>query len=132
MNTLFDPALYRNGLHDGEARKQFAFCLHETHRHVFLTRGRHVLLGHLLEHGTATINDVRRVIAVPSGVDPVVLGSLPGPLARAGIIRRVGFEKTTRAVAHARHVARWELIDPAKAYAWLASNPLPAEQGGDA
>ena len=125
MSSLFDQAPANNGGSEGEARKQLAFTLFEANRELYLRAARRALLIVLMERGTGTINDVRRVLPVPSGINPKTLGAVPGALARARIIRAVGFEKTDRAIAHARHVSRWELVDPSKAIAWLAAHPLP-------
>ena len=71
----------------------------------------------------ATLEARRRVVELPEGVNPVCLGSVPGLLARAGIIERAGFTCTNRAAAHARPVTRWRLADRLGALAWLEANP---------
>ncbi|NOY42981.1 MAG: hypothetical protein GXP26_14240 [Planctomycetes bacterium] len=110
----------------GNARKQAAHVLLEARREQYICAARRVLLLRLLEHGTATIDDVRDAIELPTGIDPKCFGAVPGHLARAGIIRRVGFATTTRAIAHARPVTVWQLVDARRAQAWLASHrPLP-------
>ena len=53
-----------------------------------------VLLKKIIAAGTATIDDVRAEIACPVGVNPKVFGAVPGPLAKKGIIKLVGFAKT--------------------------------------
>ncbi|WP_202920867.1 hypothetical protein [Urbifossiella limnaea] len=112
-----------------------------AHRLLECTRGRLILaarralLTRLLTHPTATIDDVRVVVAVPPGFDPKLFGPVAGPLARAGIIRATGYARTGRAVGHARPVTVWELADRTAAVAWLATNPatgdtIAAEGGG--
>lgn len=131
---------------DGEARKLSSHELLEARREKVIRDARRVLLTLLLEHGSATIDDVRDVIELPKGIDPKCFGVVPGQLARAGIIRRVCYMPSTRAVAHARPVSVWRLADAHKAQAWLKSPhslpPVgidsqkllakPNETGGDA
>jgi hypothetical protein len=114
---------------DGEERKLAAHALLSARRAVYVRHGQRALLMRLLAAGTATADDVRAAVALPSGIDPVCLGTVPGPLARAGIIRRVGYRDSDRAAAHARPLSLWELADPAAARAWLEDHPaLPDVQ----
>ena len=113
----------RDQSHVGEARKRYAHSLFETHSEPLVIAGRRALLLKVLESGFATIDDVRAVVPLPPFANPKAFGSVPGALARAGIIRDAGFVKTTRAIAHARKNTRWELVDAAKAHAWLAAHP---------
>lgn len=108
---------------DGERRKLHALAVLAARRERYIRRGRRALLATLLDHGEATIDDARRVVQLPPGVNPVCFGGVPGELARAGIIRRTGFATTRRAVAHARPVMVWALIDRDAALAWLAEHP---------
>ena len=101
-----------------------AHSLFEVHREPFVLAAQRALVQQVLMHNTGTINDVRNAISIPLDIDPRALGAVPGPLAKAGIIRRVSFQKTNRKVAHARHVSLWELLDPAKAQAWLNAHPV--------
>lgn len=107
----------------GEARKLDAHALLEARREIFILRGRRALLAAMLGRGEATADDVRRAVALPDGIDPVCLGVVPGELARAGIIERVGFHTTARPEAHARPVSIWRAADRAAAMAWLAAHP---------
>lgn len=107
---------------EGERRKLDAHAILEARRRRYILYGRRALLEALLRQGTATADDVRETVEVPPGVDPVCLGAVPGTLARAGIIRRVGFTKTTRVIGHARPVTVWALIDRAAALVWLADH----------
>jgi hypothetical protein len=110
---------------NGEARKAAAHSLLEARRAHYLGLARRFFVGRLVEHGTATVDDVRALVELPDGINPTLFGALPTPLARAGIIRQEGFARTTRAVAHARPVAVWALADEAKARAWLDAHPAP-------
>lgn len=107
----------------GEARKLDAHELLQARREVYVLRGRGALLRRLLHTGEATADDVRDAVELPDGVNPVCLGVVPGPLARAGIIERVGFAESRRADAHARPVSVWRLADRNAALAWLATHP---------
>jgi hypothetical protein len=97
-------------------------------RHV--ERIRRALLRAVLANGTATIDDVHDVVELPANVSPKTFGAAPSDLVRSGIIRRLRFEKTTRDVAHRRHVSVWILASRTKAEAWLKSHPEPVEDPG--
>ncbi len=117
---------------EGARRKLSAHSLLAARRELYVLRGRRALLAALLDRGEATADDVRRAVALPDGIDPVCLGTVPGELARAGIIARIGFATTARPEAHARPVSVWRLADRAAALAWLAAHPDrpdPAERG---
>jgi len=96
--------------------------------------GRRALLETVLTRGWATADDVRHLVRLPAGVNPVCLGAVPGVLVQAGIIRRVGFSPSTRAVAHARPVSVWQLVCRETATEWLRGHrtpPSPATGGVD-
>lgn len=112
-----------SGRKEGERRKQDALLTLEAIREFIVEQGRRALLDRLQLGGTATADDVRDAVEVPTGVNPKCLGAVPGALARAGIIRAVGFAKSSRPEAHARPVTNWELADRGKAEAWLAAHP---------
>lgn len=110
---------------EGERRKTEAHALLEARRELYVLRGRRALLEAMLSNPNveATADDVRAAVELPPDIDPVCLGAVPGPLARAGIIRRVGFTATARAEGHTRPVTVWQLADRAAAYRWLATHP---------
>jgi hypothetical protein len=108
---------------DGEARKLDAHALLEARREVYVLRGRRALLARLLDAPEATADDVRDAVEMPDEINPVCLGVVPGLLARAGIIERVGFTESRRPDAHARPVSVWRLVDRAAALSWLAAHP---------
>ncbi len=95
---------------DGRAAKQLAFDLFHKHRAGLIAEARRHLIEALRQKGRATIENVRERMEVPKGINPKWLGVVPGPLARKGIIRRVGYEQARRATAHARPLSVWELM----------------------
>jgi len=109
---------------EGEAKKADAMALLELRREVFINRGRRALLRAMLDgDGTATADDVRDLVELPTGIDAKLFGAVPHRLAYDGIIRNAGRVKTARAVAHGRWVELWRLADRAAAEAWLRSHP---------
>ncbi|QEL14039.1 hypothetical protein [Limnoglobus roseus] len=113
-------------MRNATATKAAAHTLLEERRERLIRHARRVLLRRLLAEGTATIDDVRAAVAVPTDVDPKFFGAVPLKLAKAGIIAKNGYAESERAEAHGRPVIRWRLIDRAKAEAWLAANPADA------
>lgn len=107
----------------GVSRKLDALAVLADRRELYVLRGRRALLTALLAVGEATADDVRDAVGLPSGIDPVCLGAVPVALARAGIIRRVGYVPTCRPTAHARPVSVWALTDRADAVRWLRDHP---------
>jgi hypothetical protein len=121
MSTLEDR---KAGQDEGESRKEAAHALLEARRDILIRRARRALLIRLLEAGTATADDVAdRIGPTGAGIDPRWLGTVPGPLALAGIIRRAGYTRSARPIRHASVLSVWELADRAGALAWLARNP---------
>lgn len=101
-------------------------------RALHVLRGRRALLSAMLAHGTATADDVRAAVDLPARVNPVCLGAVAPPSAKAGIITLAGFAQTSRPTAHARPVSVWRLSDRAAAERWLAENPdQPDDDQGD-
>lgn len=126
------PDDQRNGRREGERRKNEAHDLFAATRAGLLLSGRRALLYLLLNHDTATADDVRAAVEIPAGINPTCLGAVPGVLARAGIIRRVGYVASGRPEAHTRPVGVWTLADTLGAIQWLRDNPEPVEGGGHA
>jgi len=106
-----------------ERAKAEALALLEARRDGYMVRGRRALLKAVLLAGRATADDVRAAVELPPDLDPKLFGAVPGALARAGIIRAVGFVNSARAEGHARPVKVWELADYGAAYRWLAEHP---------
>ena len=111
------------GEREGERRKRDKLAMLEAQREVFVNRGRRALLGRLLAAGTATADDVMAAVTLPAEIDPRCFGAVPGPLAKAGIIRFVEFVKSARPQRHGSYIQRWALVDRDEALRWLAMNP---------
>lgn len=118
---------------EGERRNDAAHALLEARREAWVRRGRRALLAHLITFGRGTADDVAdRLGQIPADIDPRWLGTVPGRLARAEIIRAAGFEKSCRPSRHASIVTVWELVDRDAATAWLGRNPdVDSESEGD-
>lgn len=108
---------------EGERRKADALAVLADRREVLVRRAQRALLAVLLEHGTATADDVRELVELPPGIDPKCFGAAPGALARRGIIAADGFAKTARPEGHARPVTVWRLADAEAARCWLWDHP---------
>ena len=108
---------------EGEARKQERHALMRECRAIYVRRGQRALLARLLAAKTATADDVYESVDLPPCIDPRCLGAVPGSLARAGIIRSLGYIKSARPQRHASPIQVWALADQAPAEAWLAANP---------
>jgi hypothetical protein len=122
------------GRTEGERDKADRLALLEERRAVFVNRGRRALLARLLSAGTATADDVRASVVLPEGIDPRCFGTVPGPLAKAGIIGLDGYTKTARPERHASVTGLWRLADPQAARLWLdehpdCPDPLPDDGG---
>jgi hypothetical protein len=118
---------------EGERRRDAVHCLLEARREAYIRRARRALLHRLLEAGTATADDVaQRIGPAPEGIDRRFLGIVPGPLALARLICRIGFVPSARPSRHASILSVWTLADRAGVLAWLARNPdLPDPDEGD-
>jgi hypothetical protein len=108
----------------GKTLKNAAIRQHEENRQRLILEARRLLLTHLLEHGTGTMDDVRGQMTVPPSVSPTFFGGVPHALFVAGIITRDGYRPTERAKAKDRPIAVWRLVDRAGAVQWLAKNQL--------
>ena len=81
------------------------------------------LLSRLLDTGEGTADDICDVVQLPDGIHPNVFGSVPGELARAGIIVVAGYCNSRRPEANANLLRAWRLRDRQAAIAWLAAHP---------
>lgn len=118
-----------DGRREGRKLKDEALSLHERLHRNFLLRGRRLLISSLLRAlQTATIDDVRKDLPLPSGLNPKCYAAVTSGLAAAKVITCVGFVASTRPEAHARPVRVWRLTDRTAAERWLADNPLPEDQ----
>lgn len=111
----------------GEDLKDAALQRHHLRRPALIRATQRSLLTEALARGPVTIEDARDAVEVPEGFNPKAFGSVPGTLARSGIIRRVGYVTAQRRAAHARPVSLWELADRDAARAWLATHPELAD-----
>jgi hypothetical protein len=123
------------GKAEGEARKGAALDLLTARREVYVLRGRRALLTRLLMEGSATADDVRGAVKLPTELNPKLFGAVPTALVKMGIIAADGFTNSIRPEAHARPVQRWRLIDRQAATAWMhrypnLPDPAPAEAEG--
>jgi hypothetical protein len=122
----------RCGTAEGERLKADVLALLEARREVFVLRGRRALLAAMLDgNGTATADDVRAAVELPSSIDPRSLGPVPGRLAYDKIIRPVGFVRSTRPERHASWLQVWALVDRAAALRWLDAHPDRPDPGAD-
>ena len=104
MEQLFDFA-------EAKARKESAHDVFEITRTDFLVNARATARRHALNHGTVTIDDVRRFTPLPDGMSPNVFGAV----FRGNEWECVGFEASTRVLARARTIRRYRLTQVAAA-----------------
>lgn len=127
LDGLFEVAASddngRRGRTEGEARKRERHAMLRELRGVYVRRAQRVLLLRLLESETATADDVHESVELPPSIDPRCLGAVPGSLARAGIIRSLGYAKSARPERHASPIQVWTLTNQTAAVTWLAENP---------
>jgi len=119
---LPSAAAYVNGRIEGELRMAVAHAQLHRRRAVLVRRVQRAFIGHLLSHGTSTIDPIRDSVPLPAGIDARLVGAAVRALAEEGVIGSVGIEKSQRAVAHARKVERWALQDVDLALTWLECN----------
>ena len=113
-STMSTPNDRKAGKKEGESRKDAAHSLLEARRDILIRRARRALLLRLLDVGIATADDVfERIGPMDPSIDPRWLGTVPGPLAVAGIIRQADYTKSARPIRHASVIAVWELADRA-------------------
>jgi hypothetical protein len=118
---------------EGERRKDAAHTLLDAHRRIYIRRARRALLMRLLGGGTGTADDVAELVPPTPDLDPRYRGAVPGLLARAGIIRHVGYDRSCRPSRHASIISIWEIADRNAARAWLDAHPdLPDPDPNDA
>jgi hypothetical protein len=126
-------SLLLRGAVEGLRRRDAAHRLLRARRAVYVRRGQRALLLHLLDAGTATVDAVRAAVELPPEVSPCCFGAVPGTLADAGLIHAAGYQRSTRAQAHARPLIVWALADRDAALAWLVAHPdLPDPADADA
>src|SRR4051794_24675715 len=102
----------------GEIQKQLELARLRRCRSGLVRLGQRALLTRLIDHETATIDDVRAAVTLPPDISPKLFGSVPGPLVALGLIQADGYAKTTRSIGHRRPIQVWRLIDRNAALAW--------------
>lgn len=114
---------------EGATRRDVALGLLETHRRRTVVLGQRAFLQLLLSRSEAcgSVDEIHDSLSLPSGINPAVLGAIPGRLRRASLIEAAGFAVASRPVAHARPVRLWRLINRAAAVRWLQENPDPSK-----
>ena len=112
----------RRGQTESEARKQERHTLLRERRAIYVRCGQRALLARLLAADTATADDVYASVELPESIDPRCLGAVPSSLARAGIIRSLGYKKSARPERHASPIQVWTIADRTAAAVGLAAN----------
>ena len=108
---------------EGERLRDEALNLLRTHRARLIRELTRAAVLIALERGTVCADDVRDRVPIPSEINPVIVGAAMRDVADAGIITRAGYRKTCRAIAHARPLTVWQLVDREAAVAWLRDHP---------
>ena len=106
---------------DGAALRDAALNLLRVRRAGLIRECTAAALRIALEAGELCADDVRDIVAIPSGISPKLMGPVFRDLADAGILRRDGYRNSKRRCAHARPLSVWRLADPAAAIARLAA-----------
>jgi hypothetical protein len=107
----------------GEARRDAALNLLRVRRADLIRECTSAALRVALDRGEVCADDVRAVVPIPADISPKLVGCVFRDMADAGILRRAGFQSSTRPAAHARPISLWRLADAAAALAWLAAHP---------
>lgn len=79
--------------------------LFEQFRRPWIEEARDIAESLCLKHGSATADDVRRLLPPPTGVDPRVMSSI---FTRSKF-RLIGYENSARKTCHGRPLGRFEL-----------------------
>jgi hypothetical protein len=117
--NLFDSLPPDNHTSKGEAARDAALNVLRVHRAALIRKSTAAVLRFVLAGGQVCADDVRDEIAIPPGTSPTFWGVVFRDLADAGILRRLTYRPSTRAVAHARPLSVWELADRDAAVARL-------------
>ena len=107
----------------GEARRDEALAILNRTRRATIRTLQRAAINLALTCGKITADDLRAVVSIPPGIDPVVVGAAVRGLAVAGVLKRDGYKRSARPVAHCRPVAEWTLVDRGHAIDWLSVNP---------
>jgi hypothetical protein len=123
MSSLFDADPGRNGGAEGEARRDAALNRLRVRRAALIRECTAAALRLALERGEVCADDVRALVLIPADISPKLVGVVFRDLSDAGILRRDGFRKSIRPIAHARPLSVWRLADADAAAASLAALP---------
>lgn len=111
---------------DGESLRDGALSLLRARRADLIRKCTAAAIRVALDRGEVCADDVRAVVTIPADLSPKLVGVVFRDLADAGILRRVGFQNSTRPAAHARPLSVWRLADAAAALGRLAAHsPTP-------
>jgi hypothetical protein len=121
-----------SGLAEGKRRRDEALDLLSQYRPVLIRRVQRAFLDLLLTRGPSTIDPVRALVPIPSGISPKLVGPAVRALVKLKLVRRTGLSRSTRPEAHCRDLPVWAIADRPAARAWLAANPnLPEPDQGE-
>ncbi len=111
-----------NGISD--LLKQQVLEFFENSREAIIRRARRLFLNVLLNSptGICSADAISDALAIHKAAKRL-LGAVPGPFAKAGLIERIGYIASTRPEAHARPISLWKLIDREGASQWLLTHP---------
>ncbi len=125
-----DNPLHREAARDDARRtKEATLATLEERRHWWILQGRFILVTVALERGQASSDDIHERLTLPDEIDPTCLGSVPTMLARAGIIKRIGYIPTSRKTAKSRPLSLWEIADREAAQRYLAQHSAQQSVG---
>ncbi|HEX3151647.1 MAG TPA: hypothetical protein VHR66_26475 [Gemmataceae bacterium] len=74
-------------------------------------------------HGSASLEDVAKVIKIPETLKARVFAAVPGPLIQLGVIRLIKPEKVGLSSSPALHELRYEIADNRAARNWHLQAP---------
>jgi hypothetical protein len=89
----------------------------------------------VLRQGVVSADDVRKLVTIPEGIDPRIVGPAFLALKNEGWLEEIGDHRTGRAVAHRRTVRDWRLQGDRQAAEQFvaklppATEPAPNERG---
>lgn len=90
-------------------------------KELYLYAARREAVRIAIEHGEVTAEDLRKRLAIPSGVHCNTQGAIFLTLLQDNLLRRCGHLRASWREAKAHHLRRWRPTE--KAAAWLAQTP---------
>jgi hypothetical protein len=82
----------------------------------------------VLRQGVVSADDVRKLVPIPEGIDPRIVGPAFLALKNEGWLEEIGGHRTGRPVAHRRTVRDWRLQGDRQAVERLAAKLSPATE----